>query len=154
VIASVQPTHATSDMPWAAERVGERRLAGAYAWRKLLNAGARIALGSDFPVESQDPRLGIYAAVTRQDRAGGPEGGWRPEERLTRDEALRGFTLDAAYSLGLDRDLGSLEVGKRADLTVFAADIMTVPELEIPRTAVDLTIVGGRVAYDRVKASR
>jgi predicted amidohydrolase YtcJ len=154
VIASVQPTHATSDMPWAAERVGERRLAGAYAWRKLLNAGARIALGSDFPVESQDPRLGIYAAVTRQDRAGGPEGGWRPEERLTRDEALRGFTLDAAYSLGLDRDLGSLEVGKRADLTVFAADFMTVPELEIPRTAVDLTIVGGRVAYDRVKASR
>jgi predicted amidohydrolase YtcJ len=154
VIASVQPTHATSDMPWAAERVGERRLAGAYAWRRLLNAGARLALGSDFPVESHDPRLGIYAAVTRQDRAGGPQGGWRPEERLTREEALRGFTLDAAYSLGLDRDLGSLEVGKRADLTVFAGDIMTVPELEIPRTAVDLTIVGGRVAYDRAKASR
>jgi predicted amidohydrolase YtcJ len=154
VIASVQPTHATSDMPWVAERVGERRLSGAYAWRKLLNAGARIALGSDFPVESQDPRLGIYAAVTRQDRSGAPAGGWRPEERLTREEALRGFTLDAAYALGLDRDLGSLEVGKRADLTVLAGDIMTVPELEIPRTAVDLTIVGGRVAYDRAKASR
>jgi predicted amidohydrolase YtcJ len=73
---------------------------------------------------------------------------------LTREEALRGFTLDAAYSLGLDRDLGSLEVGKRADFTVFAADIMTVPEIEIPRTAVDFTIVGGRVAYDRAKASR
>jgi predicted amidohydrolase YtcJ len=132
--------------------VGERRLAGAYAWRKVLNAGGRLALGSDFPVESQDPRLGIYAAVTRQDRAGRPEGGWRPEERLTREEALRGFTLDAAYSLGLERDLGSLEVGKRADLTVFADDIMAVPERDIPRAAVDLTIVGGRVAYDREKA--
>lgn len=149
VIASMQPTHATSDMPWAEQRVGERRLLGAYAWRTVLNTGARLALGSDFPVESQDPRLGIYAAVTRQDRAGGPDGGWRPQEKLTRDEALRGFTLDAAYALALERELGSLEVGKRADVVVFASDIMTVPEIEIPRSEVDLTIVGGRVAYDR-----
>ena len=149
VIASMQPTHATSDMPWAEQRVGERRLLGAYAWRTILNTGARLALGSDFPVESQDPRFGIYAAVTRQDRAGGPDGGWRPQEKLTREEALRGFTLDAAYALALERDLGSLEVGKRADVVVFASDIMTVPEPEIPRSEVDLTIVGGRVAYDR-----
>ena len=149
VIASVQPTHATSDMGWAQARVGERRLVGAYAWRKILNAGARIALGSDFPVESWDPRLGLYAAVTRQDLAGGPEGGWLPGERLTRAEALRGFTLDAAYALGLEPDLGSLEVGKRADLVVVERDILTVAERDIPSTAVDLTIVGGRVAFER-----
>jgi predicted amidohydrolase YtcJ len=149
VIASMQPTHATSDMGWAEARVGEFRIAGAYAWRKVLAAGGRLALGSDFPVESVDPRLGLYAAVTRQDLAGGPQGGWLPGERLTREEALRGFTLDAAYSLGLERELGSLELGKRADVVVLARDILTVPERDIPRTEVDLTVVGGRVAFER-----
>jgi hypothetical protein len=152
VIGSVQPTHATSDMPWAEARIGARRLIGAYAWRKMLTYGARLALGSDFPVESHDPRLGLYAAVTRQDLHGDPEGGWLPGEKLSREEALRGFTLDAAYSLGLDRELGSLEVGKRADLVVFAGDIMSVAERDIPRTEIDLTVVGGKVAYDREKA--
>ena len=92
IIASMQPTHATSDMPWAGDRVGPARLAGAYAWRKVLNADGRLALGSDFPVESADPRLGLYAAVTRQDLKGQPPGGWLPGERLTREEALAGFT--------------------------------------------------------------
>ena len=113
IIASMQPTHATSDMPWAGDRVGPRRLAGAYAWRKVLDAGGRLALGSDFPVESADPRLGLYAAVTRQDLQGNPPGGWLPGERLTREEALRGFTLDAAWSLFLDREVGSLD-GRQA----------------------------------------
>ena len=149
VIASMQPTHATSDMPWAADRVGERRLAGAYAWRKVLAAGGRLALGSDFPVESADPRLGLYAAVTRQDLAGQPPGGWFPDERLTRAEALAGFTRDAAYALFLDGEVGTLEVGKRADLTVFATDPMTVPAADIPRAAVDLTLVEGAVAFRR-----
>jgi hypothetical protein len=149
IIASVQPTHATSDMPWAGDRVGAKRLAGAYAWRKVLNAGGRLALGSDFPVESADPRLGLYAAVTRQDLAGQPAGGWLPGERLTREEALRGFTLDAAWSLFLDREVGSLEVGKRADLVVFARDPMTIPEAEIPRAEIDLTLVDGQVVHDR-----
>ena len=90
--------------------------------------------------------------MTRQDLHGDPEGGWLPGEKLNREEALRGFTLDAAYSLGLERELGSLEVGKRADLVVFAGDLMSVAEREIPRTEVDLTIVGGKVAYDREKA--
>ena len=99
----------------------------------MLLYGARLALGSDFPVESQDPRLGLYAAVTRQDLHGDPEGGWLPGEKLNREEALRGFTLDAAYSLALERELGSLEVGKRADLVVFAGDIMSVAERDIPR---------------------
>ncbi|HXO22004.1 MAG TPA: amidohydrolase family protein, partial [Thermoanaerobaculia bacterium] len=149
IVASMQPTHATSDMPWAGDRLGPARLAGAYAWRKVLNAGGRLALGSDFPVESADPRLGLYAAVTRQDLAGHPAGGWLPGERLTREEALRGFTLDAAWSLFLDREVGSLEVGKRADLVVFGRDPMTVPELEIPGAPIDLTVVGGKVVYER-----
>src|SRR5215210_5943648 len=149
IIASMQPTHATSDMPWAVDRLGERRLAGAYAWRKVLDAGGRLALGSDFPVESADPRLGLYAAVTRQDLSGQPAGGWLPGERLTREEALRGFTLDAAWSLFLEKEVGSLEVGKRADLVVFARDIMTVPEREIPKVEVDYTLVDGQIEYER-----
>jgi predicted amidohydrolase YtcJ len=149
IIASMQPTHATSDMPWAKDRLGEARLGGAYAWRKVLAAGGRLALGSDFPVESADPRLGLYAAVTRQDLAGQPPGGWLPGERLSREEALRGFTLDAAWSLFLEAEVGSLAVGKRADLVVFASDPMTVPEAAIPRAAVDLTLVDGQVVYQR-----
>src|SRR5436305_5554970 len=149
IIASMQPTHATSDMPWAGDRVGEKRLAGAYAWRKVKNAGGRLALGSDFPVESDDPRLGLYAAVTRQDLKGQPAGGWRPAERLTRDEALAGFTADAAWSLFLDKEVGTLEVGKRADLVVFGRDPMRVPEREIPAAPVDLTLVDGKVAFER-----
>ncbi len=153
IIASMQPTHATSDMPWAPDRLGAARLAGAYAWRKVLAAGGRLALGSDFPVESPDPRLGLYAAVTRQDLAGNPPAGWLPEERLTRQEALRGFTLDAAWSLFLDHEIGSLAVGKRADLVVFARDPMTVPPAEIPRAGVDMTLVEGEVVYDRAAAA-
>jgi predicted amidohydrolase YtcJ len=149
IIASMQPTHATSDMPWADERLGERRLERAYAWRKVLDAGGRLALGSDFPVESADPRLGLYAAVTRQDLSGQPAGGWLPGERLTRAEALRGFTLDAAWSLFLDKEIGSLEVGKRADLVVFGRDPMTVPELEIPKAEIDYTLVDGKIVYER-----
>lgn len=149
IIASMQPTHATSDMPWAGDRVGERRLEGAYAWRRVLSSGGRLALGSDFPVESADPRLGLYAAVTRQDLDGKPQGGWRPGEKLTREEALRGFTLDAAWSLFLEKELGSLAVGKRADLVVFAKDPMTVPEAEIPQAGIDYTLVNGQVVYER-----
>ncbi|HTQ78851.1 MAG TPA: amidohydrolase, partial [Thermoanaerobaculia bacterium] len=149
IIASMQPTHATSDMPWAGDRVGAARLAGAYAWQKVRKAGGRLALGSDFPVESADPRLGLYAAVTRQDLSGQPPGGWRPEERLSREEALAGFTADAAWSLFLDREVGTLEVGKRADLVVFGSDPLRVPERQIASAPVDLTFVDGRLAYSR-----
>lgn len=149
IIASMQPTHATSDMPWAGDRVGHRRLEGAYAWRKVLDAGGRLALGSDFPVESPDPRLGLYAAVTRQDVEGNPDGGWLPDERLSREEALRGFTLDAAYSLFLDGEVGSLTPGKRADAVVFERDILTVDAREIPSVQVDLTLVDGEIAFQR-----
>jgi predicted amidohydrolase YtcJ len=149
IVASMQPTHATSDMPWADERLGEGRLERAYAWRKVLDFGGRLALGSDFPVESADPRLGLYAAVTRQDLSGQPSGGWLPGERLTREEALRGFTLDAAWSLFLEKEVGSLEVGKRADVVVFARDVMTVPEAEIPNVEVDYTLVDGQIVFER-----
>jgi predicted amidohydrolase YtcJ len=149
VIASMQPTHATSDMPWAPDRLGPSRLDRAYPWRTALRAGARLALGSDFPVERPDPLLGLYAAVTRQDLDGQPAGGWLPEERLTRAEALRGFTRDAAWSLFLDDEVGTIAAGKRADLVVFARDPMTVPAAEIPRAGVDLTLVDGRVVYRR-----
>jgi hypothetical protein len=143
----MQPTHATSDMPWAGERVGEHRLAGAYAWRKVIGAGGRLALGSDFPVERAAPMLGFHAAVSRQDLDGQPPGGWLPEERLERQEALRGFTLDAAWSLFLDDLVGSLEPGKRADLVVWDRDPMRVPVDEIPAVRADLTLVGGEVVH-------
>ena len=146
VIAAMQPTHATSDMPWAETRVGPERIAGAYAWRQLLDSGARLALGSDFPVESVDPRLGLHAAVTRTDLEGHPTGGWRPQERLTREEALRGFTLDAAYAGFAEEEVGSLEVGKRADFVVLGADPLAddVPLATLPVRA---TYVDGEAVY-------
>ncbi len=147
IIASVQPTHATSDMPWAGDRLGEDRLAGAYAYKSLLDSGARLALGSDFPVEQVDPLLGFYAAVTRQDASGMPAGGWRPAERLTRMEALRGFTLDAAYAAFQEADLGSLTPGKLADFVVLSRDIMQVPDAEILDAEVVATYVGGEAVY-------
>ncbi len=143
VIASVQPTHATSDMPWAKARVGPERVRGAYAWRKLLDGGARLALGSDFPVEQVSPLLGLYAAVTRQDAEEHPAEGWYPEERLTREEALRGFTLDAAYAAFMEDEVGSLEPGKRADFAVLDRDVMTVPAPEILEAEVVATFLDG-----------
>jgi predicted amidohydrolase YtcJ len=148
VIASMQPAHATSDLPWAAARLGEPRiLEGAYVWRKLLDAGARIASGSDFPVEEANPLFGFYAAITRQDREGHPPEGWQPDQRMTRVEALRSFTLDAAYAAHSEKVLGSLEAGKLADLVVLSKDIMEIPPRDILDTRVLLTMIGGRVVY-------
>jgi len=147
VIASMQPTHATSDMPWAQDRLGSARIRGAYAWRSILDAGGRLALGSDFPIESPDPLWGIYAAVTRQDRDGQPPGGWFPEQKLTVEEAVRGFTLDAAYAEFAETSRGSIEVGKLADFTVLDKDIFKIAPQEILKTRVTHTIVGGREVY-------
>ena len=133
VIASVQPTHCTSDMPWAPARLGAARVEeGAYVWQKLRRSGATLAAGSDFPVERPDPLLGFYAAITRQTTTGEPPGGWAPDERLTRDEALRAFTLDAAFAAHAEQDLGSIQAGKRADFVVLSRDIM--PELTLAPT--------------------
>lgn len=147
VIASMQPTHATSDMPWAEDRVGPERIVGAYAWRQLRDSGARLALGSDFPVESVDPRLGLYASVTRADAAGRPVGGWLPQEKLTAYEALRGFTLDAAHAGFEEGRVGSLEVGKRADFVVLAQDPLAVEPTQLRGLDVQATYVDGRAVY-------
>lgn len=147
VIASMQPTHCTSDMRWVEARVGPERAKGAYAWRSLLDSGARLAGGSDFPVESHNPFLGFYAAVTRQNAEGEPAGGWQPQERLTREEALRLFTIDAAYAAFEEDVKGSLEVGKFADFIVIDRDVMTCPEKEILGTRVLRTVVDGEVVF-------
>ncbi len=149
IIASVQPTHATSDMPWAGDRLGDDRLRGAYAWRRLLDSGARLALGSDFPVERVDPLLGFYAAVARQDADGMPAGGWYGNQVLTRAEALRGFTLDAAYAAFMEDEVGSIAPGKRADFVVFSQDLMTVPLEEVLATEVVATYLDGQAVYQR-----
>ncbi len=149
VIASVQPTHATSDMYWAEDRIGPERVQGAYAWRSLLDAGARLALGSDFPVEQVDPLLGFYAAITRQDADGNPVEGWHPDQKLTREEALRGFTLDAAYAAFMEDEVGSITPGKYADFVLFSRDIMTVAPREVLEAEVVATYLGGTPVYER-----
>lgn len=148
VIASMQPTHATSDMPWAEDRLGPQRIVGAYAWRQLRDSGARLALGSDFPVESVDPRLGLYAAATRTDAAGMPAGGWHPEETLTSYEALRGFTLDAAYAGFAEAEVGSLAPGKRADFVLLAQDPLAIPAAQLRDLTVLATYVDGKLVYE------
>lgn len=153
VIASMQPTHATSDMGWAGQRVGDERLRGAYAWRRFLDSGARLALGSDFPVEQVDPRLGLQAAVTRQDRQGQPPGGWLPDQRLDAGEALRGFTRDAAWA-GHDEDqVGRLVVGLRADFVLLDRDPLRVPAAELDDLVVLSTWVDGQAVYTAMPVS-
>jgi predicted amidohydrolase YtcJ len=149
VIASMQGTHCTSDMPWAPARLGPQRVAeGAYVWQKLIKSGATIANGSDFPVEEANPMLGFYASITRQDPAGQPPNGWAPDQRMTREQALASFTINAAFAAHAEKHLGSLEAGKLADLVMLSKDIMTVPPREILGTRVVRTIVGGQVVHE------
>jgi predicted amidohydrolase YtcJ len=147
IIPSMQPTHATSDMRWAEDRLGKDRLRGAYAWRRFLQEGLRIAAGSDFPVEDENPLLGFYAAITRQDPSGQPEGGWLPDQRMTREEALRAFTIDAARAAFEENVKGSLEPGKYADFVVFSKDILSCSPRELLTTRVEMTVVSGEVVY-------
>jgi len=150
VIASMQATHATSDMPWAATRIGDARVAeGAYAWQRLIRSGAVLANGSDFPVEEPNPMLGVYASITRQDRGGQPPGGWLSAERLSREQTLRSLTWNAAYAAHAEKDFGSIEVGKLADLVLLDRNIMTAPVEQILATTVILTVVGGEIVHDR-----
>ena len=148
VIASMQPVHATSDMNMAEDRVGPQRIRGGYAWRRLLDSGAVIASGSDFPVELPNPFHGLYAAVARQDRAGMPEGGWYPEQAMTRAEALHSFTLGAAYAAHQEDRMGSLEPGKWADFIVVDRDYFEVPVSEIDDIRVLQTWVGGKLEFE------
>ena len=124
---------------------------GAYAWRRFLELGVAVANGSDFPVESPNPLLGFYAAVTRQDRNGEPAAGWFPEQRMTREEALRSWTLGGAYAAFEEGSKGSLAVGKLADFVMLSADIMSVPLRQILSTHVTMTVVGGEVVYSETQ---
>lgn len=147
IIPSVQPTHATSDMYWAKDRLGQERIKGAYAFKTLLQQSGMVALGTDFPVEKVSPFLTFYAATTRQDTQLFPEGGFLQQERLTREETLKGMTLWAAYSNFEENEKGSLELGKWADFIILDKDIMQVDFPEIPQTQVIYTVVGGEVVY-------
>ncbi|MFB6248959.1 MAG: amidohydrolase [Salinibacter sp.] len=146
-VASVQPAHATSDLDWVAARLGTDRLDRAYAWASLRDAGARLAFGSDAPVEPLDPIRALHAAITRQTPDGRPEGGWRPAERIARAAALRAHTLGAAYAGFQEDEIGSIAPGKRADWVVLSRDPMRVPPEDLPGTEVLATYLDGHRAY-------
>jgi predicted amidohydrolase YtcJ len=147
LIASMQPTHATSDMNMAEDRIGHERIKGAYAWQRFLKQGTIVAGGSDFPVESPNPFYGLYSAITREDHAGQPPGGWYPDQDMTPTEALRAFTLDAAYAEHAEKTLGTLEPGKWADFILIDHDIFKDPASKIWNTKVLQTWVGGKQVY-------
>ena len=148
VIPSMQSTHQTSDMGWAEARVGPQRIRGAYAWRSLLNTGVVIPNGTDFPVEEVNPLLTFHAAVTRQNPSNLPVGGWYPEQKMTREEALQSITIWPAYAGFQESVLGSLSPGKYADFVVLDRDIMHVPDTEIVGTRVISTWIGGKRVYE------
>ena len=154
VIPSMQPTHQTSDMRWAETRVGAQRIRGAYAWRSLLNTGVVVPSGTDFPVEEVNPLLTFHAAVTRQDPANWPEGGWYPEQKMTREEALQSMTIWPAYAGFQESMLGSLSPGKYADFVVLDRDIMRIPDTEILGTRVLSTWIGGKRVYEAKGATK
>jgi hypothetical protein len=148
VIPSMQPSHAIGDLHFAPSRVGIKRLVGAYAWQSLIKSGCIIAGGSDAPVERGEPMIEFYAAVARKDQRGFSGEGWHPEQAVTRQQALKMFTLWAAYAAFEEKIKGSIEVGKLADLTVLSADIMKIPETQILKTRCVMTVIGGEVVFD------
>ncbi len=149
LVASFQWIHCTLDMPWAENRVGPERILGGYAWRTFLDEGTRLVGGSDEGRRTFSPFMGIHAAVTRQDREGNPPGGWYPEQRLTRLEALKSYTLDAAYASFEEDVLGSITPGKYADMVVLSKDIMSIPAAEILQTEALMTVVAGEIVFER-----
>ncbi len=149
ILPSMQATHATSDMRWAEKRLGPDRIAGSYAWQRFLKMGIPVANGSDFPVEEPNPMLGFYASFTRQDASGQPPEGWVPDQRMTRAEALQSWTLSGAYAAFEEKIKGSIEPGKLADFVVLDRDIMQVPARDVLGTQVKMTVLGGKVVYER-----
>jgi predicted amidohydrolase YtcJ len=150
VIPAMQAIHMSSDRPWAIDRLGEKRIKeGAYMWQSLLKSGAKIVNGTDAPVEPLNPIPCFYASVSRMTLKGEPVGGYEPEEKMTREQALRSYTLDAAYGAFEEGIKGSIEPGKLADFTIFSSDIMTVSEMEILKAEVAMTIIGGKVVFEK-----
>ncbi len=151
VVASIQPSHCISDMRWAEKRIGPVRVHDAYRFRSLLDAGIPVAFGTDWSVEPLDPRIGIYAAVTREFPEGGPKGGWHPEEKLTIEEALDLYTRGSAYAEFMEARKGTLELGKLADLVVLGADLLAIAKSDPPSiltAPVEMTVVGGRIVFE------
>lgn len=150
VIPAMQAIHLSSDRPWAIDRLGEKRIKeGAYMWQSLLKSGAKVVNGTDVPVEPINPIASFYASVTRQTLTGEPKGGYEPEEKMTRAQALRSYTLDAAYGAFEENIKGSIASGKLADFTVFTQDLISVPDDKILSTEVSMTILGGKVLYEK-----
>jgi predicted amidohydrolase YtcJ len=149
VVASMQPTHCITDKRFAEKRIGLERSKGAYAWRRLLDAGVKIAFGTDYSVEPLPPLEGIYGAVTRKDRMGEEGDGWFPDQKLTAEEAIELYTLGSAYAQFMEDRKGMIKEGYLADMAIFDRDFMTEPEEEIMQAQVDYTIVGGKVVYNR-----
>ncbi|MBI3482679.1 MAG: amidohydrolase [Bacteroidetes bacterium] len=150
VIPAMQAIHLSSDRPWAIDRLGEKRIKeSAYMWQSLLKSGARIVNGTDVPVEPINPIACFFASVTRQTLKGEPVGGYEPDEKMTRAQALKSYTLDAAFGAFEENIKGSIAVGKLADFTIFSQDLMTVPDDKILSTEVMMTIVGGKILYER-----
>lgn len=149
VIASMQATHATSDKNMAQDRLGEQRILGAYAWRKLLNTNAIIAAGSDFPVESPNPFYGLHASITRQDHQNAPQEGWFPDEKMTTIEAFKSFTIDAAYAGHQETIIGSLAIGKKADFVLLDENLFEIPNKDIWKISVNKTWVNGKLVYQK-----
>ena len=152
VIAAMQAIHMSSDRPWAIDRLGEKRIKeGAYMWQSLLQSGAKIANGTDAPVEPLNPFASFYASISRKTLGGTPEGGFEPKEKMTRKQALRSYTLDVAYAAFEEDMIGSIEVGKLADIAVLSKDIMQIDESEILDTEVAYTIMDGKIEYQKAK---
>src|SRR5262249_41458677 len=145
----MEPLHAIGDLHFAVSGLGLKRLEGAYAWQSFIRSGAIIPGGSDAPVERGEPMIEFYAAVARKDQKGYSGEGWHPEQAVTREQALKMFTIWAAYAAFEEKMKGSLEVGKLADLTVLSADIMKIGEPEILRTRWVMTVIGGEIVYDK-----
>lgn len=149
VIASMQPTHCITDKRFAEKRIGLERCRGAYAWRRLLDTGAKIAFGTDYAVEPLDPLEGLYAAVTRKDRAGEPGEGWFSDQKLTMEEAIELYTVGSAYSEFMENRKGIIKKDYLGDVVIFDSDLLTIPHDQIMSTKVDYTIVGGKIVYQR-----
>ena len=149
IIAAMQAIHMSSDRPWAIDRLGKKRIMeGAYVWQKLMEGGATISNGTDAPVEPLDPLPSFYASISRKTLQGQPEEGFEADQAMTREEALKSYTLDGAYAEFEEGFKGSIEVGKVADFTIFNKNIMTIPEQEILKTKVKMTVVGGEIVYE------
>jgi predicted amidohydrolase YtcJ len=148
IIASMQPSHAVEDMAWAEARVGPSRIRGAYAWRTLRREGARLVFSSDLPATNYNIFYGLHSALTRQDPAGKPPGGWYPDQAVTIEEGLRAFTSWAAYSEFSERRAGKLAPGMRADLTVMTIDPFTTPAADLMKGGIAMTVAGGRIVND------